>query len=193
MKEPLIIVSGLPRSGTSVMMQILEAGGISSVTDNLRSADIDNPKGYYEFEKVKQIKEDSSWLKETEGKVFKMVSMLLFYLPSDYNYKIIFMRRNLEEILRSEHKMLDRLGKERGASDEEMSMLFNKHLGHIQSWLKQQDNIEVEYVWYNELMKNPQPILNELPAFTGKKLDIDAMMKVIDPSLYRNKAVGENL
>ena len=85
------IVSGLPRSGTSLMMQMLDSGGMEVVTDNIRTADVDNPKGYYEFERVKKIKEDSSWLKDTRGKVFKMVSMLLYDLPSDEEYKIIFM------------------------------------------------------------------------------------------------------
>ena len=110
----ITIVSGLPRSGTSMMMKMLEAGGLEAVTDEIRKADEDNPKGYYEFEKVKKIKEDSSWLEDVKGKVVKMVSMLLYDLPSDYSYKIIFMRREMNEILASQTKMLGRKGKSKG-------------------------------------------------------------------------------
>ena len=106
MNSVITIVSGLPRSGTSMMMRMLEAGGMEVVTDNIRKANGDNPHGYFEFEKVKKIKEDSSWLDETFGKVFKMVSMLLYELPSDKNYKIIFMKRNMKEIMASQRIML---------------------------------------------------------------------------------------
>ena len=98
------IVSGLPRSGTSMMMKMLEAGGIEPLIDHIRKADIDNPKGYYEFERVKQIKEDQEWLDDAVGKVVKMVSMLLLDLPPGYNYKIVFTRREMKEILASQRK-----------------------------------------------------------------------------------------
>jgi hypothetical protein len=86
-KNTVNIVSGLPRSGTSMMMKMLEAGGMEALTDNIRKADIDNPKGYYEFERVKQIKEDQAWLDDAKGRAVKMVSMLLLDLPEGYNYK----------------------------------------------------------------------------------------------------------
>src|SRR5713101_4497721 len=108
--EEIIIVSGLPRSGTSLMMQMLENGGVEVMTDNTRTADTDNPRGYYEFEKVKKIKQDSSWLPLTRGKAFKMVSQLLYDLPPGERYRIIFMGRDLDEVLLSQEKMLERLG-----------------------------------------------------------------------------------
>src|SRR5438132_3246059 len=111
MDSAIIIVSGLPRSGTSLMMQMLDKGGVEVVTDHVRTPDIDNPRGYYEFEKAKKIKEDASWLPEMRGKAFKMVSQLLYALPPTEQYRIIFMERNLDEILLSQEKMLKRLGR----------------------------------------------------------------------------------
>src|SRR5262245_7195282 len=111
MDSEIIIVSGLPRSGTSLMMQMLESGGVEIVTDNIRTADTDNPRGYYEFEKVKKIKQDASWLPQTRGKAFKMVSQLLYDLPASERYRIIFMERDLDEMLLSQDKMLKRLGR----------------------------------------------------------------------------------
>ncbi|MBZ0265200.1 sulfotransferase domain-containing protein [bacterium] len=186
-KKLIYIVSGLPRSGTSMMMRILEAGGIPVLSDNIRKADIDNPGGYYELEKVKTIREDSSWLNEAVGKVFKMVSMLLLYLPEEYKYKVVFMERQIDEILVSEQKMLKRLGKERGASDDEMRMLFGKHLKHVKSWLSEQDHIEVLFVSYNEMLQHPESIIQILPEFSGITMNTEAMVKVVDPSLYRNR------
>src|ERR1700730_18485992 len=95
MASEIIIVSGLPRSGTSLMMQMLDRGGVEVVTDNLRTADTDNPKGYYEFEQVKTIKRDTTWLPATRGKAFKMVSQLLYHLPPVETYRVIFMERGL--------------------------------------------------------------------------------------------------
>src|SRR5215510_8114285 len=108
MDSDIIVVSGLPRSGTSLMMQMLDSGGVEVVTDNIRAADTDNPRGYHEFEKVKRIKHDASWLPGTRGKVFKMISQLLYDLPPGENYRIIFMDRDLDEVLRSQEKMLER-------------------------------------------------------------------------------------
>src|SRR5580692_4579151 len=99
MHSDIIIVSGLPRSGTSVMMQMLDHGGVEVVTDHVRTADTDNPKGYYELEKVKKVKADATWLPATRGKAFKMVSQLLYDLPPGEKYCILFMERNLEEVL----------------------------------------------------------------------------------------------
>ena len=105
--EPVFIVSGLPRSGTSLMMMILNAAGIPPLTDYERNADEDNPRGYYEFERVKKLKDgDFGWLENAQGKAVKVISALLTYLPEGYTYKVIFMRRELSEILASQRKML---------------------------------------------------------------------------------------
>ena len=111
--EPIVVVSGLPRSGTSMMMKMLEAGGIPPVTDELRTADDDNPKGYYEFERVKQMdKGDTAWVADAQGKVVKVISALLKHLPSSHNYQVIFLRRHMSEILASQRKMLIRRGED---------------------------------------------------------------------------------
>src|SRR5271169_2606440 len=127
MASAITIVSGLPRSGTSLMMQMLDNGGVTVVTDNVRAADTDNPRGYYEFEQVKKIKEDVSWLPETRGKAFKMVSQLLYELPSSQRYRIIFMERDMDEMLLSQEKMLARLNKP-AASRATIKRAFIKHL-----------------------------------------------------------------
>ncbi len=181
------IVSGLPRSGTSMMMRMLEAGGLEVVTDGLREADVDNPKGYYEFEKVKQIKEDSSWIPSTRGRVFKMVSLLLYHLPPEETYRIVLMRRSTEEILASERKMLERLGKDPGPPDGRMSEIFAKHLTHLEDWLTHQQHIECLQVSYNDVLADPEPVLTEVGRFMGGDLDVARMTAVVDRSLYRNK------
>ncbi len=191
--DPIIIVSGLPRSGTSLMMMLLDVGGVPVLTDNVREADIDNPRGYYELERVKLIKEDSSFLVDAPGKVFKMISMLLFDLPSDIKYKILFMRRDIREILLSEKKMLDRLGKKEEIPDEQMSQIMSKHVNHVTGWLADQPNIEVCEVNYNNLMKDPKPVLREVISFLDLELNFLEMLTKIDQSLYRNRlSEGEN-
>src|ERR1700757_2956947 len=102
MESEIIIVSGLPRSGTSLMMQMLDQGGVEVVTDHVRTADTDNPRGYYEYEQVKKIKQDTSWLPATRGKAFKMVSQLLYDLPAGERYRVVFMERDLDEVLVSQ-------------------------------------------------------------------------------------------
>lgn len=189
MKDVITVVSGLPRSGTSMMMRMLDAGGIPVMVDNIRTADIDNPKGYYEFERVKKIDQDAAWLPETQGKVVKMVSMLLMKLPPAYRYKIVFMRRHMDEILASQAKMLERLGKTGGNAPTaaQMANLFTRHLAEVESWLAKQANMEVRYIWYHEALKSPRETAEALSAFLGG-LDVEKMVAVVDPNLHRNKA-----
>ncbi len=183
----ITIVSGLPRSGTSMMMKMLDNGGIPPMIDNIRKADEDNPRGYYEFEPVKQIKEDSSWLPEVEGKAVKMVSRLLLDLPPGYQYKIVFMRRKLSEILASQAVMLERSGKSFQADVEQMSSLFEKHLDQVQTWLSQQPHIDTLYQDFNQIIADPEPAITSLNDFLGGCLDIDAMRQVVEPKLYRQR------
>ncbi|MDZ7290466.1 MAG: sulfotransferase [candidate division KSB1 bacterium] len=187
-KDIVTIVSGLPRSGTSMMMRMLAAGGMPVVTDNIRAADEDNPKGYYEFEKVKQIPHDKSWLVETKGKAIKMVSELLRHLPPDYNYKIIFMRRKMEEILASQRQMLIRKGKPVDTiDDEKLKDLFSRHLEEIEAWLAQQPNMAVIYVHYSEVLANPWEQATRISSFLANQLDVDKMIGVVDQTLYRQR------
>lgn len=188
-RDYVTIVSGLPRSGTSMMMKMLEAGGLDIVTDNVRKADIDNPGGYYEFEKVKKIKEDSSWLPFTVGRAFKMVSMLLFDLPRVYRYRVVFMEREMSEMVASQEKMLKRLGRDGGTDAAETARLYEKHLARIKGWLGSQPNIDVMYVSFNTMMENPDASARAVAGFIGG-LDADRMAAVLDRDLYRNRAGG---
>ena len=187
--EPIVIVSGLPRSGTSMMMKMLEAGGIPPLTDKLRTADNDNPKGYYEFERVKQMdKGDTAWMAQAQGKVVKVISALLKHLPAGYNYQVIFLRRHMSEILASQRKMLINRGEDPDKMDDaQMTMLFENHVRQVESWLAQQPNIEVLYVHYSDVMADPLTAINSMGRFLGRDLDVRGMAEVVDPDLYRNR------
>jgi hypothetical protein len=186
MNSEIVIVSGLPRSGTSLMMQMLHNGGIEAVTDNIRTADTDNPKGYYEFEQVKKIKQDASWLPQTRGKVFKMVSQLLYDLPSSESYRIVFMDRDLDETLSSQEKMLARLGG-KSAPREPMKQAYKTHLERLHDWLSHQDNMKLLRVSYNELLEQPATWSDRICQFLEGRTNRDRMVRTVDPSLYRNR------
>lgn len=182
------IVSGLPRSGTSMMMQALEAGGMPLLTDNVRTADADNPKGYYEFEPVKKTKSDPSWLAQAPGKAVKMVYRLLYDLPKDHEYRVVFMHRNMDEIMASQQTMLDRSGqKGAGISDGELAALFSKDLDSVHHWLDQQKEFSAIFVDYRRIVEDPLPPCQQVNAFLGGILDTDRMAAVVDASLYRNR------
>ena len=187
--EEIILVSGLPRSGTSMMMRMLEAGGKPVVTDNIRTADESNLKGYYEFERVKKLREgDTQWLKDARGKAVKVVSAHLEYLPADYQYRVIFMRRHMPEILASQRKMLkSRDEPDDQVSDEKLAELFQKHLVQVENWLSLQPNFEVIYVSYNDVLENPEVNIQRINEFLGGKMDTEKMLGVIEKNLYRNR------
>jgi len=186
--QTITIVSGLPRSGTSMMMKMLAAGGVEPLTDNLRTADEDNPKGYFEFERVKQIEHDKSWLEDAQGRVVKLISALLKHLPSSYRYKVIFMRRAMPEILASQRQMLIRRGEPADTvPDEKMAAMFEKHVAQVESWLAVQPNVDVLYVSYNEVMKDARPHAERINVFLGGALKVDEMVSVVDRALYRQQ------
>jgi broad-specificity NMP kinase len=184
----ITIVSGLPRSGTSMMMKMLQAGGIKILVDNVREADEDNLNGYFEFEKVKQLDEDTAWLNTAEGKAVKVISYLLRNLPPRHEYKVIFIQRNIKEILASQRRMLARRKMEDDeVPDTVMAAVFERHLEDVYEWLGSQPNIKVHYVSYNEIMRDPEPYVEEINDFLGTDLDIEKMVNVVDPSLYRQR------
>jgi hypothetical protein len=191
MGSEIIIVSGLPRSGTSLMMQMLDQGGLPVVTDNIRTADTDNPRGYYEYEQVKKIKQDTSWLPTTRGKVFKMISQLLYDLPATEQYRIIFMERDMDEMLRSQDKMLERFGR-KGAPHEQIKRSYTLHLDKLRDWLAQQKNILVLYVRYNELIEQPAEQAERVSTFLEGKPNVASMVQAVDPSLYRNRKTASS-
>ena len=182
------IVSGLPRSGTSLCMKMLEAGGLNVLADGVRGADEDNPNGYYEYEAVKKTRHDSAWIQDAHGKAVKMVYRLLYDLPVDYDYRVIFMRRDLQEVVISQEIMLQRQRRESGdGGSAAWADLFRTETEKLSEWLDQQQNFRLLEVDYNELMRNPAPTLSLIRSFLDDRVDTDAMLRVIDPSLYRNR------
>ena len=188
--QPVTVVSGLPRSGTSLMMKMLEAGGIAPLTDNQRTPDVDNPKGYYELEIVKKLPDGKTdWLKKAPGKSVKIISALLSHLPDSYTYQVIFMQRNIEEVLASQKKMLIRRGENPDkVSNEELIGLFSDHVKQTKAWIQEhQNHVTCLDVSYNDLLTNNAPIIDQIDAFLDNTLNREAMARVIDPSLYRSK------
>ena len=188
-EQIVTIVSGLPRSGTSMMMKMLDAGGIPPLTDEIREADADNPKGYYEYERVKKLdKGDTVWLEEAQGKSVKVISGLLKYLPEGYRYKVIFLQRRMEEILASQKQMLIRRGEPTDAvSDEKLAGLFRQHLRRIAAWIGEQPNFDIIYVDYNDILESPVEQVSKVNQFLGHTLDEKNMIGVVDRSLYRQR------
>jgi hypothetical protein len=187
--ESITIVSGLPRSGTSMMMRMLEAGGMPVLTDNRRKADEDNPQGYYEFEAVKQLTRNASWLTDAYGKAVKMASHRLYELPDGHRYHIVFMERNLTEVLASQRVMLQRHGIEDAEFDDvRMASDYRSHLRNLRAWFEDQANFAVIYVNYNEAITNPLNVTSTIDRFLGPGLDTGAMVQVVEPSLYRERA-----
>lgn len=187
MSETIYVVSGLPRSGTSLMMRMFEAAGIDVASDGERTADEDNPRGYYELEAVKGLPEDTSWIPATRGKVVKIISRLLLQVPSTEKYRVIFMRRDIDEILKSQQKMLVRRGEDTSDPDDEMRRNFIIHLGDVEVFLKERSDIEALFVSYNRLMNDPASQVLRVAKFIDRVDSVDAMRAVIEPGLYRNR------
>jgi len=188
-KLVITVVSGLPRSGTSLMMKMLEAGGLPVMQDGIREADRDNPKGYYEFERVKQMdKGDTAWMVEAQGKVVKIISALLKHMPPEYEYRVIFMRRHMKEVLASQRKMLVHRGEDaEKMDDEKMGELFEKHMAQVFAWLGQQPNVRYIQVHYNDLLADPVAYARQVDEFLDGRLDEQKMIEMVDPKLYRNR------
>lgn len=189
-QNPVIVVSGVPRSGTSMVMKMLEAGGVPILTDHARTPDADNPKGYFELEKVKNLQKDTdkSWVREARGKCIKVISALLRELPSENEYRILFLERNLEEVIQSQNKMLQRRGEPVDPSkDGEMSRLFHQHLETLREWLGNQPNFSVLFLQHREILEDPLSGAEQIERFLELRLNREAMQKVVDPALYRNR------
>lgn len=187
--KTITIVSGLPRSGTSMMMMMLQEGGMDVLTDNIRHADEDNPKGYYEFERVKEIEHDKAWLPLAEGKAVKMISALLQYLPDHYHYKVIFMHRKMDEILASQRRMLIRRGEDPDAvSDEKIAEISRRHLQQVERWISDQPNIDVLYVRYNDVLANPCVEAERISRFLDGRVEPKRMVQAVDERLYRQRS-----
>jgi hypothetical protein len=174
-----------------MMMSMLESGGIAAVTDGSRRPDKDNPKGYYELEKVKEIQQDISWLEDCHGKAVKIVSNLLFYLPDNHKYKIIFMRRHMKEVLASQQTMLSRLERHGARKRSElMAESFSKHITRVEKWLKVK-HYDVLPIDYRDVIIDPRKNSENISKFLNIRLNIAKMVAVVDSSLYRNRGDGE--
>jgi hypothetical protein len=177
-----------------MMMKMLEAGGLEVVADGIRAADKDNPRGYYEFERVKQLdKGDAAWVEEAQGKVVKVISALLEYLPSDYEYRVLFMNRRMEEVLASQRKMLEHRGEESKVDDEKLAELLAKHVAKTKAWLAAQPNFSLLDIDYNAMLAGPGPFVPQINRFLGGGLDEEAMVAVVDPGLYRNRSADTEI
>lgn len=185
------VVSGLPRSGTSLMMQMLQAGGLPALTDGLRSADENNLRGYLEFEPVKRLRSDRSWLPQARGHAVKIIHLLLrdLLLDGSLQYRIVFMQRPTEEVIASQHRMLQRDGKT-GADPAVLKKVFENQLAQLQVWLDLQADIAVWPVSYHRVVGQPQAVAEELANFLGLPLDIAAMVQAVDPALHRQRGAA---
>ena len=185
----ITIASGLPRSGTSLMMQMLVAGGMSALSDGERKADSDNPRGYLEWERIKQLPNDPACIAEAEGKVVKVISRLLLSLPAGHEYRVIFMQRPLPEVLASQDEMLRHRGTyKEGADPSIMAAAFERHLREVDAWLDGKPHIRTIRVDYRDVLKQPQEVGRRLCDFLGIALNIEAMVTQVDTSLYRNRS-----
>lgn len=187
--QPIVVVSGLPRSGTSMAMRMLEAGGMEIVTDGEREADEDNPRGYYEDERVKDLanEPDKSWLKASRGRAVKVISFLLKDLPANLNYQVILMRRDLGEVLASQRKMLDRRGETDDTTDERMMELWKDQLWRVNYLLRHAPQFEWVEIDYGETLRDPEAAATRIASLVDG-LDERAMAEAVDPALYRNRA-----
>jgi len=188
--DPIVIVSGLPRSGTSMMMKMLEAGGMQIMTDSERAADIDNPKGYFEYERVKNLEKegDKSYLRDGRGKVLKVISFLIKDLPDDNDYRVIFMRRDLDEVLTSQNKMIDRLGtSDSTAATEAMKEAYRNDIVRTRLLCRKRPNFAWLEIHYRDTVDDPAATARSVNAFVGGHLDEAAMREAVDESLYRNR------
>ena len=193
MRDFTTIVSGLPRSGTSMAMQMIVAGGIPALTDGLRAADADNPRGYLEFERVKSLRTDKAWLDDARGKVVKVIHMLVAELPDDRPYRVVFLDRRLEEVVRSQSTMLERSGRAGGGlASERLMAVYAQQLAQVKAWLAARPNFAVLEVAHAALLADPAREARAIAAFLADgadgALDEAAMAAAVDPSLHRNRS-----
>ena len=188
MPDFITVVSGLPRSGTSLMMQMLSAGGLPALTDDLRQADESNPRGYFEFEPVKRLRTDRGWLDQARGRAVKIIHVLLRELPTDgtYQYRVILMKRPMEEILASQRAMLKRQGKP-SADEAMLAKIYTSQFAQVEEWLGAQPTFLFLLVEYHDVLKEPREVAANIDAFLGGGLDVGAMVQVVDPTLHHQR------
>ncbi len=169
------------------MMQILEKGGMEILTDEIRKADENNIRGYYEYEKVKSLMKDNAWLGDANGKVLKVISGLLPFLPDKYEYKIVFMQRDMDEVLSSQFRMLERMGIPQKVDSKILKMTFEKQLSDVKKLLLQKSNVELLKISYRDLVLEPEDEISKINTFFGNTLDAEKMITAVDKTLYKEK------
>jgi hypothetical protein len=184
----ITVVSGLPRSGTSLLMQMLVAGGLPALTDDARLPDENNPRGYLEFEAVKRLRTDQSWLARARRHAVKIIHLLLTELPVDgqFQYRVLFVRRPLEEVIASQQAMLAREGKT-SAPAAALSKIFTSQLAHVEQWLAHQPCFLTRHVDYHRVLRDPLGSSEEIARFLALPMDTAAMAGAVDPQLYRQR------
>jgi hypothetical protein len=187
--DDVAIVSGLPRSGTSMMMRMIAAGGVPVLGDGLRAADEDNPLGYFEYEPVKATRRDAGWVPGARGKVVKIVHALLTALPDGYRYRVVMMHRDLDEVLASQAKMLARGGHADGAAPPHvLKRAYASQLRDLDRWLDERPQFERLDVHYDEVVADPAGQAERVAAFLDLGGRSGAMAAAVDSTLYRNRA-----
>jgi Sulfotransferase domain len=182
------IVSGLPRSGTSLMMQMLKAGGVPLLTDGLRIADEHNPRGYFEHEQVKHSRTDLSWLESADGKAVKVIHVLLLHLPASRNYRVIFMLRDIGEVINSQRVMLQKQGRAATVlTDAKLGGIFETQVSSVRRWLAEQPNFRVLYLNHREVIENPAAATGQINDFLGGNLQVERMAAAVNSELYRQR------
>jgi hypothetical protein len=187
------VVSGMPRSGTSLMMRMLDAGGIPALTDGRRAADRHNPLGYFEDDRVRRLASDNSWLGEAGGKAVKIIYRLLPHLPPHLEYRVLLMERDLQEVYESQQDMLQAANHPAAAQDDRIIEVLARELEKARQWLAAQPNIRCLAVSYGELVGAPQRPISAIARFLERTLDEAAMAAVVDPALYRHRPRGSSL
>ena len=183
--KTVYIVSGLPRSGTSMMMQMLDAGGLPILADGKREADSDNPRGYFELEAVKGSSAEVAWVRDAPGKAVKVISYLLRRLPPELDYRVIMMRRELDHVVRSQRVMLDRLGRAVEQSDDDARIALAEHLVDVEGWLETAGHVRRLGVSYERVLADPVDQAARIASFLGVELDVAAMARAVAPMLRR--------
>jgi LPS sulfotransferase NodH len=184
----ITIVSGLPRSGTSLMMQMLVAGGLTALTDGERVADTDNPRGYHEWERIKSLPRDPNCIDEAQGKLVKVISQLLFALPDGRDYRVIFMERPLQEVVASQAEMIRRRGTSAaGIGTEALTAALQAHLNQVSAWLRNQP-IPICRVAYQQVIRDPEGTAKALQEFLKCPMNLEKMLEQVQPSLHRQRS-----
>ena len=172
-------------------MEMLQAGGLPLVTDGTRPADLGNPGGYFEFEPVKQLDRngDLAWLRNARGKAVKVTSWLVTWLPESYDYRVIFMQRDLDEVVASQNAMLLQRGEPRGIEDpDSMRQIYGRHLDQVRRFLEDRSCFTTLTVNYAEVVERPSAEAKRLAGFLHRRLDVERMAAAVDPRLYRNRS-----